>query len=152
VPLEDVRRRGLDLDELECLARCNGADVATFRADTAGIDDWRKGLALAASGDAVIVASYDRAALGQTGSGHFSPIGGYLGSRDLALILDVARFKYPPHWVPAERLWNAMNSVDPTTGRLRGWVALRRRAVQDAATYSGHCNVRYHQGARHAGP
>ena len=152
VPLAEVRRRGLHLDELECLARCNGADVATFRADTAGIDDWRNALALAARGDAVIVASYDRAALGQTGSGHFSPIGGYLGSRDLALILDVARFKYPPHWVPAERLWNAMNTLDPTTGRLRGWLALRRRAVHDAATYSGNCNVRYPQGAGRAGP
>ena len=139
VPLADVRQRGLDLDELDCLARCNGADVETYRADVSGIDDWRKALTLAASGDAVIVASYDRAALGQSGSGHFSPIGGYLGSRDLALILDVARFKYPPHWVPAERLWNAMNTLDATTGRVRGWVALRRRAMHNASTSISNC-------------
>jgi len=52
----------------------------------------------------VLIASYDRASLGQTGNGHFSPIGGYHMERDLVLVLDVARFKYPPHWVSAERL------------------------------------------------
>jgi glutathione gamma-glutamylcysteinyltransferase len=139
VPLADVRRRGLDLDELDCLARCNGADVETYRADAYGIDDWRTALGLAARGDAVIVASYDRTALGQTGGGHFSPIGGYLGSRDLVLILDVARFKYPPHWVPAERLWNAMNTLDPATGRVRGWVALRRSATHNAFSSTTNC-------------
>jgi glutathione gamma-glutamylcysteinyltransferase len=131
VPLAEVRQRGIQLDELDCLARCNGADVETHRADASSLDEWRKALAIGAHGEAVIVASYDRAALGQSGSGHFSPIGGYLGSRDLALILDVARFKYPPHWVPAERLWNAMNTVDPTTGRVRGWANLRRRAMHN---------------------
>ena len=38
--------------------------------------------------------------LGQTGDGHFSPIGGYDAASDQVLLLDVARFKYPPHWVP----------------------------------------------------
>lgn len=36
----------------------------------------------------------------QTGSGHFSPVGGYHDGRDMEFVLDVARFKYPPHWVP----------------------------------------------------
>jgi hypothetical protein len=31
--------------------------------------------------------------LGQTGTGHFSPIGGFHESKDLVLIMDVARFK-----------------------------------------------------------
>lgn len=56
----------------------------------------------------------------QTGTGHFSPIGGYHAGKDMALILDVARFKYPPHWVPLSLLWEAMNSVDITTGQHRG--------------------------------
>src|SRR5262245_39442889 len=69
VPLEDVRQRGLDMDELACLARCNGADVEAFRADAASVARWRAGLAKAASGEAVIVASYDRSAMAQTGAG-----------------------------------------------------------------------------------
>src|SRR6266403_1864368 len=105
VPLAEVRERGLDLDELACLARCNGAEVDVQRRDATNLATWRAALAIAASGEAVLIASYDRSAMGQSGAGHFSPIGGYHVSRDLALILDVARFKYPPHWVSAELLW-----------------------------------------------
>lgn len=57
----------------------------------------------------------------QTGTGHFSPIGGYHGGRDMVLILDVARFKYPPHWVPLTLLWEAMDTVDKATGQSRGY-------------------------------
>jgi glutathione gamma-glutamylcysteinyltransferase len=74
-----------------------------------------------------VIASYNRSDLEQTGEGHFSPIGGYHAARDLVLVLDVARFKYPPHWIPAERLWRAMHALDSSTGRSRGWIVLRRR-------------------------
>jgi glutathione gamma-glutamylcysteinyltransferase len=128
VSLDQVRRRGLDLDEVACLARCNGAAVNMFRAETSDAAAWRSSLIAAARGDGVVIASYDRAGLDQTGSGHFSPIGGYHAARDLVLVLDVARFKYPPHWISAERLWQAMHAIDPATGRSRGWIALQRRA------------------------
>lgn len=42
----------------------------------------------------------------------------------MTLILDVARFKYPPHWVPLKLLWDAMNTIDETTGQQRGYVYL----------------------------
>ena len=119
VPLAQIRERGLDIDELACLARCNGAEVDLIRATEANLDGWRDDLRMSAQGDAVLIASYDRAGMGQTGSGHFSPIGGYHAARDLALVLDVARFKYPPHWVSAERLWRAMQPIDPATGHPR---------------------------------
>lgn len=128
VSLDQIRTRGLDLDEVACLARCNGAEVELFRKETSDGAAWRSSLIAAARGDGVVIASYDRAGLDQTGSGHFSPIGGYHAARDLALILDVARFKYPPHWIPAERLWQAMHAIDPATGRSRGWLVLQRRA------------------------
>ena len=34
-----------------------------------------------------------------------APIGGYSAAEDMVLILDTARFKYPPHWVPLEMLY-----------------------------------------------
>jgi glutathione gamma-glutamylcysteinyltransferase len=40
-----------------------------------------------------MVTSYSRKVLGQTGDGHFSPVGGYCAQEDMVLILDVARFK-----------------------------------------------------------
>merc|ERR1712032_276346 len=72
-----------------------------------------------------LVASYSRQRLGQTGGGHFSPIGGYHEESDSVLIMDVARFKYPAHWVPLEELVQAMLCPDPDTGRPRGYLHLR---------------------------
>lgn len=60
----------------------------------------------------------------QTGTGHFSPVGGYHAAKDMVLILDVARFKYPPHWVPLSLLWEAMDTVDGATGHRRGYALL----------------------------
>ncbi len=44
-------------------------------------------------GPEILLAGYSRRALGQTGDGHFSPIGGYHRGKDLVLLMDVARFK-----------------------------------------------------------
>jgi glutathione gamma-glutamylcysteinyltransferase len=141
VPLDQVRARGLDLDELACLARCNGAAVETTRATPAtdNLAAFRADLSRAARAESVLVAAYDRAALGQTGSGHFSPLGGIHAARDLVLMLDVARFKYPPHWVATEQLWRAMQPIDATTGRARGWLTLRGRSQGIALGYSIRC-------------
>lgn len=130
LPLESVRTGGITLDQFACLARCNGVSAASRRADESSIEAFRADLraaATSASGPALAV-SYSRRALGQTGDGHFSPVAGMNAGRDLALVLDVARFKYPPHWVPVPRLWEAMLPIDPVTGRSRGWAMLRRRA------------------------
>jgi hypothetical protein len=72
-----------------------------------------------------MIVAYRRGDLNQSGSGHFSPIGGYCAERDLVLVMDVARFKYPPHWVPLPLLYQAMQAVDPDTGRSRGYLLLR---------------------------
>jgi glutathione gamma-glutamylcysteinyltransferase len=128
VALEEVRARGVTLVELACLARCNGASAVARHASDAGLEALRHDLAQAARGDgSVVIASYSRRELGQSGGGHFSPLGGLHAERDLGLVLDVARFKYPPHWVALERLHRAMLAVDPDTQRSRGWIVLARR-------------------------
>lgn len=128
VPLDEVRARGLTLDELACLARCNGAQATAHRPTDAGggVDALRAAIVASATDRAAprVVVSYGRTALEQTGEGHFSPIGGYHPGRDLALLLDVARFKYPPHWVSVAALHEATATIDPATGRNRGWVLL----------------------------
>ncbi|KDO60416.1 hypothetical protein CISIN_1g042029mg [Citrus sinensis] len=62
----------------------------------------------------------------QNGNGHYSPIGGYHAGRDMVLILDVARFKYPPHWMPLTLLWEAMDTIDESTGQHRGFMVISR--------------------------
>jgi glutathione gamma-glutamylcysteinyltransferase len=130
VPLDVVATRGVTLGELGCLAECNGAHAHVVRASSATAADLRRAVADASrSSSPVMIAAYDRAALGQTGTGHFSPIGGYHEGRDLVLLLDVARFKYPPHWVRVERLFEAMLPLDSATGQSRGWVSLTANSV-----------------------
>jgi glutathione gamma-glutamylcysteinyltransferase len=126
--LEDAANEGLTLVEVGCLAHCNGAEVRVVVAEPHTLPTFRADLQQSARGTAgpFLVVNYARPALGQTGSGHFSPLGAWHEGRDLALILDVARFKYPPHWVPTERLWQAMREVDPDTGHERGWLVLAR--------------------------
>jgi glutathione gamma-glutamylcysteinyltransferase len=126
--LDDVRDKGVTLDQFACLARCNGATTQTRRAGDATLATFRADLRAAASSPGlVLAAAYSRRTLGQTGDGHFSPVAAFHEASDLALVLDVARFKYPPHWVPVPALWEAMRPHDPATGRPRGWVLLRRR-------------------------
>ncbi len=138
LPLDAVRARGVTLGQFACLARCNGATATVRRADSATVDELRRDLeeASAAAEGIVVAASYSRRALGQTGDGHFSPVAGLHAGRDLALVLDVARFKYPPHWTPVTALFDAMRSIDPVTGHARGWVVLRRRTSPGATLLS----------------
>lgn len=131
-PAALVMMDGIDLDEFVCLARCQGVSVELTRADEnagASLESFRAAIeAHARSSGAVeaTVVSYSRKVLGQTGDGHFSPIGGYHRGRDLCLVLDTARFKYPPHWVPTASLWRAMAQVDSCTRKPRGYVRISR--------------------------
>merc|ERR1719198_2067620 len=103
----------------------NGATAEMHRPSDAGtsLASFRAAI-LHTSTDAFTVASFCRASLGQTGGGHFSPIGGYHAPSDAALVLDVARFKYPPYWVPLRRLWEASLVEDEVSRLARGWFTL----------------------------
>jgi hypothetical protein len=128
-PLSEVKVSGITLTELTCLARCNGLQETTIRVDEdpEGYERFLDHLKRITSGPTteVLVLSYDRSTLGQTGSGHFSPVGSYDPISNKVLILDVARFKYPAHWVSAELVWKSMFPVDPETGRSRGYMLLK---------------------------
>eukprot|EP01138_Halocafeteria_seosinensis_P010608 gb/GECG01010833.1/.p1 GENE.gb/GECG01010833.1/~~gb/GECG01010833.1/.p1 ORF type:complete len:536 (+),score=59.50 gb/GECG01010833.1/:1-1608(+) len=73
----------------------------------------------------LLIVNYSRIVLKQTGDGHFSPIAGYHSSTDQVLILDTARFKYPPHWAPLTLVFNAMRRGD-SAGNNRGYAILSR--------------------------
>jgi glutathione gamma-glutamylcysteinyltransferase len=149
-PLDVVRREGITLDDFACLARCNGARAQVWRPAAAGSAAEPEHATLEGFRDALrrvcgttegphLVVAYDRAGLEQTGSGHYSPVAGWHEGRDLALLLDVARFKYPPHWVPVSMLFAAMQAVDPTTARPRGYLLLERADASGRALCSVSC-------------
>ncbi|GAB5368214.1 hypothetical protein AAMO2058_001299800 [Amorphochlora amoebiformis] len=127
--LEKIRKSGIAFDKLSCLASCNGANVETWRAvgKETDAEEFRSAVkAAAATTSHFMIASYSRSHLGQTGDGHFSPIAAYHEPTDMVLIMDTARFKYPPHWIPLPLLVEAMQKLDQGTGKARGYMKLSR--------------------------
>jgi len=61
-----------------------------------------------------VVINYDRGGIGQGpyGHGHFSPLGAYNEELDAFLVMDVAKYKYPPVWVPSAKVFNAISTLD----------------------------------------
>jgi glutathione gamma-glutamylcysteinyltransferase len=130
-----VQEEGLTFDMFKCLATCNGAKIFAHRAPSQpsraqAVADFAQQFrdAVKTTSRSVernfIVICYSRESLGQSGAGHFSPIGAYHEASDSVLIMDVARFKYPPHWVPLQDVVDAMMHVDPVSGLPRGFLQL----------------------------
>lgn len=87
-----------------------------------------------ATKDEYLVVSYSRKVLGQTGSGHFSPIAAYDEASDSVLILDTARFKYGAHWASLPLVFQAMIPKDPDTGKSRGYILLSDTDHEEGST------------------
>ena len=116
-PLDVVKVKGITFKQFLCLAKCTGLDVKSYPADKTSVDHFRELVrSVTTVEDKVAVICYSRKTLQQTGDGHFAPIGGYHIHKDLVLVMDVARFKYPPHWAPLTTIWQAMNTPDAETG------------------------------------
>lgn len=97
------------------------------------VEEFRKTVKEVCSNDkptSFLIVSYTRKVIGQTGTGHFSPIGAFDESSDHVLVLDTARFKYGPHWVPLQLLFDALLPEDPSTGKSRGYMTLSYDGVE----------------------
>ena len=116
-----VQGQGLMLAELTRFANNLGVTADAAFAEETPMSDMRERLRAAlANPQQRVVANYTRAALGQEGTGHFSPIAAYDPATDAFLVLDVARYKYPPAWVTFDLLYAGMLAVDPDSRRSRG--------------------------------
>jgi len=125
IPHERIRRAGITLTEFARLAKCQGLKVTTKQPTTASVNEFRRDVQeILSSEHGIVVASFARSALGQTGEGHFSPIAAYHEESDYALVLDVARFKYAPYWVSISDLYEAMKPLDEASKEQRGWFVL----------------------------
>lgn len=111
---------GLNLETTRSLLQCNlPASEWTVEAHHVDkkvltIDDIRQTMkdALLNPSSRVLI-NYHRAAAGQIGGGHFSPIGSYSTEMDAFLIMDVAKYKYPAVWIPTILLYRSLASIDP---------------------------------------
>jgi len=133
IDIETVKQTGITFTTFACLAKCQGLDVNATYASDSTLQDFRRTVKETCTNSppsqtsqptSFLAVSYSRKTVGQTGSGHFSPIGAYDEASDNVLLLDTARFKYGPHWIPLERMFEAMMPLDPDTGKSRGYVVL----------------------------
>jgi glutathione gamma-glutamylcysteinyltransferase len=122
--VDDVKKNGITFDTFACLARCH-ASVDVKRANEFTLEEFEKDIEqVTSSTDQFLVLSFSRKTLGQTGDGHFSPIGAYNAANKSVLIMDTARYKYPIYWCPLEAVYESMNPIDKETGHPRGYFLL----------------------------
>lgn len=71
-----------------------------------------------------LITNYGRKVIGQVGGGHISPAAAYDVDSDRVLILDVAKYKYPPVWIKLSDFHAAMMDKDTTSNLTRGIVVV----------------------------
>jgi hypothetical protein len=108
---------GLTLDEVGELVRRKGRKVTVIRdLDLAGFREQMK-----RTNDPTrrFLVNFQRGLLFGKGTGHHSPIAGYLEAEDLVFVLDVNE-KFGPWLVSTQRLFEAVDSIDTNTEKKRG--------------------------------
>lgn len=122
---QTVLMQGMTREQMAETLALQGVKARSLPGDTLDEDSLRALLQKALGDDGrFVLANYLRAALGQAGAGHWSVLAAYDAQSDRVLILDVAKYKYPPAWVRVSALQKAMNTLDYTSNKPRGLVVV----------------------------
>ena len=128
LPREVLARQGTTLDQLGALVAYHGVASEVHHAGDETLDTFRADARAALSTrDRYVIVNYQRKALGELPGGHISPLAAYDEKQDRFLVLDVARYKYPPVWVSSADLYAAMNTPDSVSGKTRGYVLVSKK-------------------------
>ncbi|MBE9017169.1 phytochelatin synthase family protein [Chroococcidiopsidales cyanobacterium LEGE 13417] len=125
---EVVARQGMTLEQLGQLLASYGVEAKVYHSTNTNLEQFRQLVAqnLRQENNFVLV-NYLRRKIGQERGGHISPLAAYNQQTDRFLILDVSRYKYPPVWVKAADLWQAMDTEDRVSGKTRGFVLVSQK-------------------------
>ena len=125
IPRQLIERQGLTLAELAGILESYRVNAEIYYGSDVSLAEFRQLIAgnLAESENFVLI-NYLRRSIGQERGGHISPLAAYDEDTDQFLILDVSRYKYPPVWVKAEELWQAINTVDSVSSKTRGFLLI----------------------------
>lgn len=78
-----------------------------------------------------LTVNFHRKTLGQTGIGHFSPIAAYNSREDMALVLDVAKFKYDSYWCAITDIYEALIPLDQASNQSRGYLINKKKYIEE---------------------
>ncbi|MGC2049032.1 MAG: phytochelatin synthase family protein, partial [Gallionella sp.] len=124
---ETVLAIGMTREEMAETLSHQGVTANSIAGDTFDDQSLRDLLQKALGDDGrYVLANYLRANLGQAGGGHWSVLAAYDAQSDSVLILDVAKYKYPPVWVGIATLRQAIATIDKTSNKARGLVIVSK--------------------------
>ncbi len=132
LPRETLARQGMTLDQIGGILATEPVKTEVHHASDSSADEFRR-LASSYLGEPghFVLVNYLRKAIGEEIGGHISPLAAYDGKADRFLVLDVARYKYPPVWVKTTDIFDAMNTPDAANGgKTRGFVLVTAAPVQ----------------------
>ncbi|MCX5481267.1 phytochelatin synthase family protein [Kaistia geumhonensis] len=131
VPQATILQKGMTLDQLGAVFAVKPVTVTVRHAADSSLEDFRREARDAlGTKDRFVVVNYLRKVMGQQTGGHFSPLAAYDAETDRFLILDVARYKYPPVWVTAADLFAAMDTPDSdNAGLTRGYLLVSAKTI-----------------------
>ncbi|MFM0212751.1 phytochelatin synthase family protein [Paraburkholderia sediminicola] len=123
-----VSKEGMTLDQLSAALSTFPVEVKKFHAGDLTLGQFRD-LIRDTTGHShrFALLNFRRVEIGEAGGGHWSPLAAYDAASDSALLLDVARYKYPAVWVPVTQLYAAAQAVDNVSGLSRGMVIVGTR-------------------------
>jgi len=120
---ETVSNGGLTVEQLAHLLGGNGVAAKPVFASASSLEEFRREAAAnAGRPDDFVLVDFWRGDLGQDFGAHWSPVAAYHEGTDRFLVMDVARFRYPPYWAKAEDLFKAMSTTDTDSGKSRGYI------------------------------
>ncbi len=131
LPRETLARQGMTLDQLGGILATQPVKAEIHHASDSSVEEFRK-LASAYLGEPghFVIVNYLRKPMGEQVGGHISPLAAYDAKADRFLILDVARYKYPPVWVKTADMFAAMNTPDAVNyNKTRGFVLVTAATV-----------------------
>ncbi|MPY76701.1 MAG: glutathione gamma-glutamylcysteinyltransferase [Alphaproteobacteria bacterium] len=116
---------GQTLQQAASVMAAHGAVTKAYHAADSSIDEFRRiARANMDTRTDFIAVNYLRNHVGQPRGAHFSPLAAYDEPSDSFLVLDVARYKFPPVWVTVADLFDAMNTLDTDSGKTRGFIVV----------------------------
>jgi len=127
ISAKTVLAMGMTREEMAGTLSREGVTAISIGGDTFTEEGLRTLLKKALGDDGrFVLANYYRGTLGQVGGGHWSALAAYDAQSDSVLILDVAKYKYPPAWVSISLLQQAIATTDTTSGKARGLVIVSK--------------------------
>jgi hypothetical protein len=120
-----IQREGATLDQITNLLKVFAPKVKRTYCSDSSLEEFKRSAieAIRVKNKGIII-NFCRETIGEIGCGHFSPLAAYNKKEDCFLLLDVARYKYPPVWIKSEDLFNAMNTKDSSSDKTRGYIII----------------------------